>query len=157
MSIKDLLENTGKSSLIYEVSQKAIDMNYDGLMIETHINPEKALSDNNQKARINKLDPHINDVLEFWKSERSYLIVNTSGSTGNPKPIKLKREHIINSANATLDFFELSMGSSFLCCMPSKYIGGIMMLIRALVNEGLIFLEKPSRYPIQQLNEKIDL
>ena len=51
------------------------------------------------KARINELDPHINDVLEFWKSERSYLIVNTSGSTGNPKPIELKREHIINSAN----------------------------------------------------------
>ena len=109
------------------------------------------------KARINELDPHINDVLEFWKSKKSYLIVKTSGSTGNPKPIKLKREHIINSANATLDFFELSMGSAFLCCMPSKYIGGIMMLIRALVNEGLIFLEKPSRYPIQQLNEKIDL
>ena len=32
-----------------------------------------------------------------------------------------------------------------------------MMLIRALVNEGMIFLEKPSRYPIQQLDEKIDL
>ena len=109
------------------------------------------------KARINELDPHINDVLEFWKYERTYLIVNTSGSTGNPKPIKLKREHIINSANATLDFFELSKGSSFLCCMPSKYIGGIMMLIRAIVNEGVMFLERPSRYPIQKLNEKIDL
>ena len=48
---------------------------------------------NLDKARINELDPHIKDVLAFWKSERSYLIVNTSGSTGNPKPIKLKREH----------------------------------------------------------------
>ena len=112
---------------------------------------------NLDKARINELDPHINDVLDFWKYERTYLIVNTSGSTGNPKPIKLKREHIINSANATLDFFELNKGSSFLCCMPFKYIGGIMMLIRAIVNEGVIFLEKPSRYPIQQLNDKIDL
>ena len=40
----------GKRDLIYEVSQKAIDMNYDGLMIETHINPEKALSDNAQQV-----------------------------------------------------------------------------------------------------------
>ena len=40
----------GKRNLIYEVSQKAIDMNYDGLMIETHIDPEKALSDNAQQV-----------------------------------------------------------------------------------------------------------
>ena len=46
----------GKSSLIYEVSQKAIDMNYDGLMIETHINPEKALSDNNQQVTPKQLN-----------------------------------------------------------------------------------------------------
>ena len=50
----------GKSSLIYEVSQKAIDMNYDGLMIETHINPEKALSDNNQQVTPQQL----NEILE---------------------------------------------------------------------------------------------
>ena len=25
------------------------------------------------KARINELDPHINDVLEFWKSKKSYF------------------------------------------------------------------------------------
>ena len=64
------------------------------------------------KARINEIDPHINDVLEFWKYERTYLIVNTSGSA--KLLIKLKREHIINSANATLDFFELSKGSFFM-------------------------------------------
>ena len=109
------------------------------------------------QSKINAIDPYINNVLEFWKTDSAYLIVKTSGSTGNPKPIKLKREHIINSANATLDFFDLNKGSSFLCCMPSMYIGGIMMLIRAIVNEGVIFLEKPSRYPIQRLNEKIDL
>ena len=50
----------GKSSLIYEVSQKAIDMNYDGLMIETHVNPEKALSDNNQQVTPQQL----NEILE---------------------------------------------------------------------------------------------
>ena len=46
----------GKRSLIYEVSQKAIDMNYDGLMIETHINPEKALSDNIQQVTPKQLN-----------------------------------------------------------------------------------------------------
>ena len=50
----------GKRNLIYEVSQKAIDMNYDGLMIETHIDPEKALSDNAQQVTPQQL----NEVLE---------------------------------------------------------------------------------------------
>ena len=50
----------GKRSLIYEVSQKAIDMNYDGLMIETHVNPEKALSDNAQQVTPQQL----NEILD---------------------------------------------------------------------------------------------
>ena len=46
----------GKRDLIYEVSQKAIDMNYDGLMIETHISPEKALSDSAQQVTPDQLN-----------------------------------------------------------------------------------------------------
>ena len=40
---------TGNSSLIAEAAQKAMDMHFDGLMIETHINPEKAWSDAKQQ------------------------------------------------------------------------------------------------------------
>lgn len=40
---------TGNRDLLYEVSQKALDLNFDGLMIETHPDPEKALSDSAQQ------------------------------------------------------------------------------------------------------------
>jgi chorismate mutase len=46
---------TGDSSLLYEVSQKAMDLNYDGLMIETHIDPDHALSDAAQQVTPNEL------------------------------------------------------------------------------------------------------
>lgn len=46
---------TGNSSMLYEVSQKAMDLNYEGLMIETHITPEKALSDAAQQVTPNEL------------------------------------------------------------------------------------------------------
>lgn len=36
---------TGNRNLIYEVSQNALDLNFDGLMIEVSPNPDKALSD----------------------------------------------------------------------------------------------------------------
>ena len=36
---------TGKRNMIQEVSQQALDLNYDGLMIETHTDPDNAWSD----------------------------------------------------------------------------------------------------------------
>ncbi|MGW8122932.1 chorismate mutase [Roseivirga echinicomitans] len=39
----------GKRSLITVLSQRALDLDYDGLMIETHIDPDKALSDSAQQ------------------------------------------------------------------------------------------------------------
>ena len=45
---------TGDSLLVHEVSQKAMDLNLDGLMIEVHPDPEKALSDCNQQLTPNQ-------------------------------------------------------------------------------------------------------
>lgn len=45
----------GSRDLIFEISQKAMDLNFNGLMIETHINPEKALSDADQQITPNEL------------------------------------------------------------------------------------------------------
>ncbi|WP_404812003.1 chorismate mutase [Capnocytophaga canimorsus] len=36
---------TGKRDMIFDVSQTALDLNFDGLMIETHISPDQAWSD----------------------------------------------------------------------------------------------------------------
>lgn len=41
---------TGKRDMILEVSQQALDLNYDGLMIETHCDPENAWSDAAQQV-----------------------------------------------------------------------------------------------------------
>ncbi len=39
----------GNRHLLYDVSQKAMDMNFDGLIIESHIDPDNALSDAQQQ------------------------------------------------------------------------------------------------------------
>lgn len=41
---------TGKRDMIQEVSQQALDLNYDGLIIETHIDPDSAWSDAAQQV-----------------------------------------------------------------------------------------------------------
>lgn len=41
---------TGKRDMIFDVSQTALDLNFDGLMIETHITPDQAWSDASQQV-----------------------------------------------------------------------------------------------------------
>ncbi len=40
----------GNREFLYDISQKAMDLNFDGLIIETHCNPDKALSDAKQQV-----------------------------------------------------------------------------------------------------------
>lgn len=47
---------TGKRVLIPELCQKAIDLDMDGLMVETHLNPDAALSDAKQQITPKKLE-----------------------------------------------------------------------------------------------------
>jgi len=54
---------SGKSNLIYEVAQKAMDLNYDGLMIETHTDPANALSDSQQQITPKKLDEILDNLV----------------------------------------------------------------------------------------------
>jgi len=45
----------GSRAFLHEISQKAMDLNFDGLMIESHIDPDKALSDAAQQLTPNEL------------------------------------------------------------------------------------------------------
>ncbi|MDR2836669.1 MAG: chorismate mutase [Bacteroidales bacterium] len=53
---------TGDSNYIEEISQQAINLNFDGLMIESHFNPKIALSDNNQQVTPNQLSQIIENL-----------------------------------------------------------------------------------------------
>ena len=48
--INDPSHITGKRDMIFDVSQIALDLNFDGLMIETHCTPDLALSDAKQQV-----------------------------------------------------------------------------------------------------------
>ncbi|MES2588570.1 MAG: chorismate mutase [Bacteroidota bacterium] len=54
---------TGNRNLLLEVSQKSMDLNFDGLIIETHPNPEKAWSDAEQQITPNVLKELIENLV----------------------------------------------------------------------------------------------
>ena len=60
--INDPSHITGKRDMIFEVSQTALDLNFDGLMIETHFDPEKAWSDAAQQVTPDTLKQIMEDL-----------------------------------------------------------------------------------------------
>lgn len=52
----------GRRDLIFEISQKAMDLNFDGLMIETHIDPDKAWSDADQQVTPERLGEILSEL-----------------------------------------------------------------------------------------------
>jgi chorismate mutase len=53
----------GKREPIAQVAQHAVDLNLDGLMIETHINPDVALSDSGQQLTPESLDSLLSNLV----------------------------------------------------------------------------------------------
>jgi chorismate mutase len=60
--INDPSHISGQRDLIFDVSQTALDLNFDGLMIETHMNPDKAWSDAAQQVTPDRLVQIMRDL-----------------------------------------------------------------------------------------------
>ena len=64
----------GDRQMIAEISQTAMDLNLNGLMIETHLNPKEALSDAEQQIMPNELIQIMNNlVLRKTKSDNVFF------------------------------------------------------------------------------------
>ncbi|HSI69972.1 MAG TPA: AMP-binding protein [Gillisia sp.] len=98
----------------------------------------------------------IGDFILDWVKPSLYLEVQTSGSTGKPKKIKIRKDHMINSARATGKYFELPEKSKVLMCLPANFIAGKMMIVRAMVLGWELDLVPPSSNPLDQVFKTYD-
>src|SRR5881227_4307567 len=65
--INDPSHICGRRDILQEVAQKAIDLDYDGLMIESHIDPDNAWSDAKQQITPEKLAELLDSIV--WRRE----------------------------------------------------------------------------------------
>lgn len=98
----------------------------------------------------------IGNFLSAWLDETTTLEVKTSGSTGVPKIILLKKQQMINSALATGQFFSLTAGKSALLCLSADYIAGKMMLVRAMILGLALDYVEPSSSPLNENKNNYD-
>lgn len=101
-----------------------------------------------------EFEKSIGDFLLDWFDEKSYIDLQTSGTTGPPKIIRTNKQTMVNSALATGDFFNLSPGDKALYCLPTKFIAGKMMLVRSFVLGLDIDFVAPSSHPLTK-NETV--
>lgn len=86
--------------------------------------------------------------LEEWHNESPYVRVQTSGSTGDPKPMLVEKQRMLASARRTNDFLGLREGDTALLCMSLDYIAGKMMVVRAFERNLRLICVEPSGHPL---------
>ena len=91
----------------------------------------------------------VGEFLLDWFDSSSFIEVQTSGSTGEPKLLRIAKEAMVNSALATGDFFDLNPGDKALHCLPVKYVAGKMMLVRAMILGLDLDFVAPSIHPLE--------
>jgi len=67
MMINDPSHICGRRDILQEVAQKAIDLDFDGLIIESHIDPDKAWSDAKQQVTPERLAEMLDSIK--WRKE----------------------------------------------------------------------------------------
>ena len=98
----------------------------------------------------------IGDFLLCWLDDKPTIEVKTSGSTGTPKNCILQKQHMINSALTTGEYFHLMPGNTSLLCLLADYIAGKMMIVRAMVLGLELDCVEPVSTPLAGLYKDYD-
>ena len=89
-----------------------------------------------------------------WLNAAKEFKINTSGSTGKPKTINITRSQMIRSAENTAKAFGLISEDSILVNLNTKYIAGMMMLVRGLHLKLTMYIVEPSSNPLLNIEFK---
>ncbi|MDX9881239.1 MAG: AMP-binding protein [Prolixibacteraceae bacterium] len=82
-------------------------------------------------------------VLE-WFNQNDFVEVKTSGSTGQPKTIRLPKLAMRKSAERTIQYFNLKENDRLLLSLSCRYIAGKMMVVRALTGKMNLLVVDPA-------------
>ena len=99
----------------------------------------------------------LEEFLAEWNNDSDYVHVQTSGSTGAPKPMLVEKRRMLNSARITCDFLGLREGDTALLCMSLDYIAGKMMVVRALERKLKLVTVPPSGHPLADLSPQLSV
>lgn len=95
------------------------------------------------------------EFISEWNNDAQTIHVQTSGSTGAPKKLNVRKDRMIESAKMTCNFLGLQSGDTALLCMNLDYIGAKMMVVRSLVRQLRLIQVAPSGHPLATVDVPI--
>jgi O-succinylbenzoic acid--CoA ligase len=98
---------------------------------------------------LNGYEAKVLELLRQWLLGAQEFGLRTSGSTGQPQLIVLKRRQLAASARRTGDFFDFGPGDRALVCLNCEFIGGKMMLVRGLERHMHLTIVEPHADPFE--------
>ena len=102
------------------------------------------IADRLSKPNLSEWERELYLFLNEWFSDSDFVLVQTSGSTGEPKPIELPKSVMQKSAERTIEYLGLQKNDRLLLSLPCRYIAGKMMVIRAIVGQMNLIAVDPA-------------
>ncbi len=128
------------------------------LQIENNYYQSETLLKRVNNTAITEAEPWIESIFSFlrdWLNDNDEITAKTSGSTGVPKPIRLKKRAMLASARLTCDYFGLQPMDKALLCLSTDYIAGKMMLVRAIERGLHLIAVSPQGCPLSGTSIKV--
>lgn len=109
--------------------------------------------------RYTRHEGFLGDLARFlsdWRSTSPTITVLSSGSTGDPKPIKVEKMRMAASALATCQALNFEEGQTALLAMPLRYIAARMVVVRAMLAGLNLLPVTPSSSPLRDVARHVD-
>jgi len=93
-----------------------------------------------------------------WLNESPTVEARTSGTTGAPKEISIRKDKMLQSARLTIRHLHLQSKDSAIHCLTCEHIAGKMMVVRAFAGELNLITVEPTSNPLQSIpiDKRID-
>lgn len=89
-----------------------------------------------------------------WLDGKSTVTLHTSGSTGTPSIFIAEKRRMEASARLTCEFLGLKTGDKALLCMSADFVGGKMMIVRALTYGLKLECISPTGHPLLEVDDE---
>ena len=114
-------------------------------------NAKTVISLKNKKLNLSNLVWEFNEYIIFefdkynlTKNEELALLLTTSGSTGNPKVVRISKKNIISNTKSICEYLSIKKNDRHITTLPMNYTYGLSCINTFLYSGGSIILNKYS-------------
>lgn len=140
----------------YQIEKASIEFIItDSVIANINIPESNIIIINNSYEELNSSNITFQNNYPKYDANRIALILFTSGSTSNPKPVVHSFKNLFNHVLSIENQFMLTENDRWLASLPFYHIGGFMILIRALISGAAVLF--PNSLKHEDIKESINL